>query len=142
MHKERADAIKRMRFYVLNQSEVPLTLLLEIALYVAIPCFLFAAYKGWAKRGRQELPRWRNWISVASMTLTCAVWLWITSVGFSRFANLRVDLLSGAWMTANIFASTLAVIASLALKGRPRMAALAAAVLTAAPVVLDYARGV
>lgn len=125
----------------LNQGRVPLALFLEIALYLATPCCLFAAYRGWAKHGRRELPRWRNWIGVASMTLTSAVWLWITSVGFSHFANLQINLTSDAWTAADMFTSIIAVLTSLALKGRPRMAALVAAMLAAAPFILDYARG-
>jgi hypothetical protein len=114
---------------------------LEIAIYLAIPCLTFVAYRGWAKRGRQVLPSWRRYLGVGSMALTCIVWLGSAYLGFSLLAHLPTDFFTDTWMVANMFISVLAALGSLALEGRSRVCAFAAAVLMAAPFIFDYARG-
>ncbi len=112
-----------------------------LAIYLAIPCLTFVAYRGWAKLERQQLPAWRSYLGVGSMALTLLVWIGAVYLGFSLYAHLSTDFFSGIWMVANMFISVLAALGSLALKGRPRVSAFAAAVLMAAPFIFDYARG-
>ena len=114
---------------------------LAIATYLAIPCLTFVAYRGWAKHGRQDLPSWRSYLGVGSMALTLIVWLGTAYFGFSHYAHLPTDFLSDTWMVSNMFISVLAAVGSLALKGRPRVSAFAAAPLMAAPWIFDYAIG-
>lgn len=116
-------------------------LCLATATYFAVPCLTFVAYRGWAKRVRQELPSWRSCLGVGSMELTLIVWLETAYLGFSRYAHLAPDFFSDIWMVANMFISVLAAVANLALKGRSRLSAFAAAALMAVPFIFDYTRG-
>lgn len=104
-----------------------------IATYFMVPCLTFVAHRDWAKRVRQELPSWRSYLGVGSMALTLIVWLETAYLGFSRYAHLPPDFFSDIWMVANMFISVLGAVGSLALKGRPRLSAFAAAALMAAP---------
>ena len=112
-----------------------------LAIYLAIPCLVFVAYRGWAKHGRQVLPTWRRYLGVWSMALTCIVWLGFAYLGLCLLARQPTDFFTDTWTVANLFISVLAAVGSLALEGRSRVCAFSAAVLMATPFVFDYARG-
>jgi hypothetical protein len=114
---------------------------LWIAIYAAIPCLTLLAYQGWAKQGRHELPLWRCFLGVGSMVMTLLVWLGTAYFGYRLYAHLATDFFPATWMAVNALLAILAAAGSLALKGRPRALAAAAALLMAAPWILDYMLG-
>ena len=108
--------------------------------FVAIPCLASFAYWDWTKHSRRELPPWRSILGIGSLIVTLLVWLGTAYLSYSLYANLSTDFFTMDWEFANILSAILAAIGSLALKGRPRIAAFAGATLVGLPWLLDFMR--
>lgn len=111
---------------------------LMIVTYVAIPCLALLAYRGWAKHLRQDLPRWRSFLGVASIIITLLNWLALAYPAFMIAAHLQADFFTAGWTVANIMVALIGAAWSLALKGRPRVCAFLAGCLMASPWLISY----
>ena len=108
--------------------------------FVAIPCLASFAYWDWTQHKRRELPPWRSFLGIGSLAVTLLVWLGTAYLSYRLYAHLSADFFTLDWTLANILFGILAAIGSLALKGRPRVAAFAGAALVIIPWLFDFLR--
>ena len=107
-----------------NPKEI-LLVSLAITANVAIPCLTGSAYRGWARRWRNELSRWRSTLGLTSMVVTFLSWLAFVVV-FSLMGlfkiPMKLDFLPGLELLLVFIGISLAS----TLKGTARMQSLAA----------------
>jgi len=96
-----------------------LTMGIQITALLAIPCLTVLAYRGWAKRLRTELPRWRTILGLTSILMTI-----LASLAFISFFLLivlyRMNLNGDYLLILETVALTLGIPSAFALKSPSR----------------------
>src|SRR3989442_15668242 len=102
-----------------------------IAVLLAIPVFTVLAWRGWAKRVRKDLPRWRSVIGVISILITFLSWLAFVSpfllMGLDSHTvnNLNFDI----WLSVILLMVFIGISLAFALKSPSRAYTLLAGLL-------------
>src|SRR3989442_153788 len=105
-----------------------------IAVLLAIPVFTVLAWRGWAKRVRKELPRWRSVIGVISILITFLSWLafvgpfLLMGLDSHTVNNLNFDI----WLSVILLMLFIGISLALALRGTSRVQTLLAGLLMVA----------
>jgi hypothetical protein len=112
-----------------NKTKEILALSLGIATYGAILCLTVLAYRGWANRWRQVLPRWRSALGLTSIVVTFLTWLSLAVLALSERIGLNPSFISVDWTTPAVILVAAATPLALALRGTSRIEAIAAGLL-------------
>ena len=101
-------------------------------IFLSVPILTALAIRGWTRRWRQELPRWRSTLGLASMVVTLLSWFGLAFLALS----VIMDLNAGSYSSDLGGLIALAVIAgtslAFALRGASRIEALVAGLLMVA----------
>ena len=101
-------------------------------IFLSMPILTALAIRGWTRRWRQELPRWRSTLGLASMVVTLLSWFGLAFLALS----VIMDLNAGSYSSDLGGLIALAVIAgtslAFALRGASRIEALVAGLLMVA----------
>jgi hypothetical protein len=102
--------------------------LLFIIMILVIPCLTFLAFRGWAKRLPNELPRWRRALGLTSILLISLSWL--AYVGFFLLISLfRAHLSDDIWMFVVSLTLLIGMLSAFALRTPSRPLTLCAGLL-------------
>jgi hypothetical protein len=102
---------------------------LMIATIVAIPFLTALAYRGWAKRGRQDLPHWRSSLGMASIVLTFVSWLILGGLALSVRIGINTSLFPPYWMAPIALLVFVGTCLGFAWRGTSRIEAIVAGLL-------------
>jgi len=102
--------------------------------FVTILCLMILAYRGWTRNLRQTLPHWRNALGVTSMALTFLCWSILAILFLADRLDVNSRLFFDWWVTAIALLAILGACLAFALRGAPRIAAIAAGLLMFAGV--------
>ena len=101
---------------------------LAIAAIAATPLLTILALRGWVKRLRTQLPRWRSALGLTSIASTFVCWLgYIGSFFLLMPLGIRID--SWHWIIFAVLTLLLGFILALALKSPSRALTLSAGLL-------------
>ena len=108
---------------------------------IVVPILLIVAWRGWVTSVRQELPLWRNGVSMSAFLLLFLNWLGAAALEGPVFLNSQVArpprLMEGMLTFSHAF-SVLVLVLALALRRAPRFQAIVAALLMLACWPLGY----
>jgi cytochrome bd-type quinol oxidase subunit 2 len=102
--------------------------------FVAILCLTILAYRGWTGGLRQTLPHWRSALGVTSIALTFLCWSILAILFLADRSGVNSHFSSDWWITAMTLLALLGTCLAFALRGAPRIAAIAAGLLMFAGV--------
>src|SRR5437879_3304800 len=115
------------RMALLTNLRVPvlyrLVRLVAIACYLAIPLLTLLAYRGWAKRVRKDLPRWRSSAGVISIVITFLNWLASVILVLSPHMHFNISFFFLNWAGPIVFIIGVGTSLGFAWKGAPRLQA-------------------
>ena len=123
-----------MAFYR-STSELALYRFMGLAWFLTVLLLILLAYRGWAKRVRKDLPRWRSALGIASIAATFLNWLGFVVLALAVWLRMNVDfldLLPVDWTDINLLISAAGTLTALALKGPSRVQAFLAGLLMTA----------
>ncbi|SRR6266481_5889371 len=103
--------------------------ILVAATFLSVPMLTLLAFRGWAKRLRQEQPRWRSGLGVTSIV---AIFLsWVTFISFFLLDILRPDtqVRPDLWLSLVLLMLVTGICLALALNSPPRTQTLLAGLL-------------
>ena len=106
--------------------------LTSIAVALAIPVLTVLAWRGWAKRVRKDLPRWRNVLAVISILSTFVSWLAFLSPFLLSLIGIDTHRFADAWLSAAFFMMFAGIPLAFALRGTSRVRTLLAGLLMVA----------
>ena len=106
--------------------------ILGVLTFVTVPCLAILAYRGWAKSLRQQLPRWRNALGLASMVVTLLSWFGLAILALSALMDLNANFFSPDWMPPIAFLTVAGTSLAFALRGSSRIEAIVAGLLMVA----------
>ncbi len=99
-----------------------------VAITLAVPCFIVLAYRGWVKRLRSELPRWRSTLGAASLLGLLLSWLGLL-IPALLISLFKVQRLPDLWWALAHLMLLAAIPLAFALKGPSRVKSLLAGLL-------------
>ncbi|SRR6266404_1502738 len=102
---------------------------LMIATIVAIPFLTALAYRGWARRWRQQLPRWRSALGLSSMAVIFFGWFSLVILALSNLMHINTSFYSPDWVGPIALVILVGTALAFALRGTPRFEAILAGVL-------------
>ena len=91
---------------------------IQVTSLVAVPCLTVLAYRSWAKRWKNELPRWRSFLGLVSMLTTSLGWL--SFVGFFLAILSRINLDGERWLVFQLVTLILGILSAFALRNPSR----------------------
>lgn len=91
-----------------------------LALFVG-PCLVVLASRGWVRHRLSGLPRWRDFLGLASIVLVGFSWLLVISLNLFALVGAGDLLSSYMFLDVICISSALALLTSLALRGFPRL---------------------
>ncbi len=105
--------------------------------FFVVPTCIFLAYRGWKKRYRFELPRWRIYLGLSSILATLFSWLaylfLLSIAALEKFNIAYIDTNVGSsQVNAIAIVSGAGALVALSLKGAPRLQTAAAGALMSA----------
>lgn len=86
----------------------------------APPVLVVLAFRGWLKRLRGNLPRWRSFIGVISIILTLLNWLTFLAFAFVLLMRLQANFFTDGWTVISALVAAASTSLAFALKGAPR----------------------
>jgi hypothetical protein len=99
-----------------------------VAFFVA-PIFTLLALRGWAKRWRQELPRWRGALGLTSIVVTLLGWLILLLLPLADRMGPKTNSFSSDWVPPIAFLVLAGTCLAFALRGASRIEAIVAGLL-------------
>jgi hypothetical protein len=100
--------------------------------FVAVPCLTILAYRGWTKRLRHELPRWRSALGLASLVVTLLSWFCLAILALSALMDLNAGSSTPDWVGPIALVLIVGTSLAFALKGASRIEAIVAGLLMVA----------
>jgi hypothetical protein len=94
--------------------------------FLVVPILTFFALRGWAKRWRQELPRWRSALGLTSIVVTFLTWFSLAILALSERIGLNPSFISVDWVTPTVILVAAGTPLALALRGASRIEAIVA----------------
>ncbi|PYU23020.1 MAG: hypothetical protein DMG32_16885 [Acidobacteria bacterium] len=113
-------------------SQDRIYLLPVIAVLLAIPVVTVLAWRGWAKRVRKDLPRWRNVLAVISILSTFVSWLAFLSPFLLSLIGIDTHRFADACLSAAFLMMFAGIPLAFALRGTSRVRTLLAGLLMVA----------
>ena len=103
-----------------HQAVAVLANSLATAAIPATPCLTIFAFRGWAKRFRNDLPSWRNVLGLISIVATFMCWLgYVTFFLLVGFTRIRVNH-QMPWLISEVLLLALGISSAVALKSSSR----------------------
>ena len=102
-----------------HQAVAVLANSLAIAALPAAPCLTIFAFRTWAKRLRNDLPRWRNVLGQLSIIFTFLCWIgYVTFFALVGFTRIQPD--QTVWVISELLMLCLGISLAVTLKSPSR----------------------
>jgi len=101
-------------------------------IFLSVPILTALAIRGWTRRWRQELPRWRSTLGLASMVVTLLTWFGLAILALLALMDVNTSFYSPDWVGPIALIAIAGTSLAFALRGASRIEAIVAGLFMAA----------